>query len=230
VTPPAKLDRKAPEDWTHVERYPLRALALTELKPTPVVLGINWYDAFDTPTLRDDERWWIGEPTLRARIRGGHCIAVKSRQPDRLEWWQFYDQGEEGACVGFGISRAQTMRNRVEYDAFWLYDEARKVDEWPGEDYDGTSVNAGLSVAKEQGLRRQQSGAVAPGDGISAYRWATTVAEVHAAIRLPLADELEAVPLINSWGSYYPHLVWLPDTWLERLLLEDGEAAVTTDR
>lgn len=228
MTPPAKLDRLPPDDWTHVERYPLRALG--ELKPSPVILGVNWYDAFDEPELRDDMRWWIAEPSSSARIRGGHCLATKSRQPDRLNWWRHYDQGEEGACVGFGISRAQTMRNRVTYDAFWLYDEARKVDEWEGEDYDGTSVNAGLKVAHAQGLKRQASGVVAEADGISAYRWATTVEEVHAAIQLPLADELEATPLLNSWGQYYPHLVWLPDSWLERLLREDGEAAVTTDR
>ncbi|HSE43742.1 MAG TPA: hypothetical protein VLA89_00280 [Gemmatimonadales bacterium] len=227
--PPAKLDRKPPEDFEHVEKYPVR-LADIAGKPTPVILGINWYDAFDTPVLRDDERWYIPEPTGREYIRGGHCICVKSKQPDQWGWYQFYDQGEEGACVGFGISRTQTLMNRVMYDAFWLYDEARKVDEWPGEDYDGTSVNAGLKVAKADGLKRQQSGVIAPQDGISAYRWATSVDEVHGVIQLPIADELGAVPLLNSWGRYYPHLVWLPDAWLERLLSEDGEAALVTDR
>jgi hypothetical protein len=229
MTPPAKLDRKAPTSWEHVESYPIRALA-AGVKPTPVILGINWYDAFDTPQLRDDERWWIPEPTSRAQVRGGHCICVKSKQPDTWNWYEFYDQGEDGACVGFGTSRAQTLVNHVEYDAFWLYHEAQKIDEWPGEDYDGTSVNAGLRVAKEKGLKRQVSGVVAPQDGISAYRWATSVEEVHSVIQLPLADELGAVPLLQSWGRYYPHLVWLPDAWLERLLREDGEAAVVTDR
>jgi len=227
--PPARLDRRAPESFEHVEKYPVR-LADIAGKPTPVILGINWYDAFDQPVLRDDERWWIPEPTGRENIRGGHCICVKSKQPDSWNWYQFYDQGEEGACVGFGISRTQTLMNRVMYDAFWLYDEARKVDEWPGEDYDGTSVNAGLKVAKAEGLKRQQSGVIAPQDGISAYRWATSVDEVHGVLQLPIANELGAVPLLNSWGRYYPHLVWLPDSWLERLLSEDGEAALVTDR
>lgn len=229
MTPPAILDRKTPESWEHVETYPLSALRADEIKPSPVILGINWYDAFDTPEQDAEGRYWIVDGDLGS-IRGGHCICVKSIQPDRPQWYRFYDQGSEGACVGFGISRAQTMRNRVEYDAPWLYHEARKADEWPGEDYDGTSVNAGLKVAKAQGLRRRQSGEVAPADGIDAYRWATSVDEVHQVLQLPVADRLGAVPLVNSWGVYYPHLVWLPDSVLERLLREDGEAAVTTDR
>jgi hypothetical protein len=227
VTPPAKLDRKAPTSWEHVERYPMLAGAIT--KPTPVILGINWYSAFDEPVFEDDGRWWIPDGNLGS-IRGGHCICVKSKQPDRLEWYRFYDQGSEGACVGFGVSRAQTMLNRVEYDALELYHAAQQVDEWPGDDYDGTSVNAGLKVARDRGLRRQASGVVAPGDGIAAYRWATSVDEIHATIGLDIADTLGAVPLVNSWGTYYPHITWLADAVLERLLSEDGEAAVVTDR
>ena len=54
--------------------------------------------------------------------------------------------GHEGACVGFGISRLASHLNRKLYDGFWLYHEAQKIDEWPGEDYDGTSVRAGLDI------------------------------------------------------------------------------------
>lgn len=227
MTPPALLDRKTPESWEHVEKYPMMAGAIT--KPTPVILGINWYEAFDEPVFDDDGRWWITGANIGS-IRGGHCLAIKSLQPDRLEWYRFYDQGNEGACVGFGISRAQTMMNRVAYDATWLYHEAQKKDEWPGEDYDGTSVNAGLKVARDEGLLRAKSGELAINDGISAYRWATSVAEIHTTIGLPLADSLGAVPLVNSWGTYYPHITWLPDAVLDRLLREDGEAAIITDR
>lgn len=46
-----------------------------------------------------------------------------------------------------------------------LYAEAQKVDEWPGEGYDGTSVRAGAKVLQSKGF-------------ISEYRWAVTLDEV----------------------------------------------------
>lgn len=222
------LGRRVPTDWEHVAKYPL---TIVPEKPTPVVLGINWYSAFDNPVLEDDGRYWIPDGNLGS-IRGGHCICVKaSAQPDLLGWWAFYDQGSEGACVGFGCSRAMSLLNRVRYDGFWLYREAQKSDEWPGEDYDGTSVRAGLEVLRTVGPMRARAQLVSAGDGISAYRWATTVDMVHGVIQSPLADEIGGVPLLNSWGrDGYPHIVWLPDAVLDRLLREDGEAGLITDR
>lgn len=221
----SKLGRRPPTDWKHVERFPLTAAPQV---PTPAVLGINWYAAFDKPELDSKGRYWIGTGSL-GRVRGGHCICVKSTQPDLIGWWEFYNQGNEGACVGFGCSRAQTLRNRVRYDGFWLYNEAKQLDEWEGEDYEGTSVRAGLEVERTVGLMRSRSQEIAAQDGISEYRWATSVEMVHASIQSSLADSLGGVPLLNSWGRDYPHIVWLPDTVLDRLLQEDGEAGLITD-
>lgn len=226
-----QFGRREPTDWKHVERYPLTA-ATTPDKPMPVILGINWYEKLDWPAPRDG-RWWIDEGDL-GRILGGHAICVKPAVlTDPLEWWDFYDQGNEGACVGFSESRAKSLVDRTRYSGQWLYKEAQKIDEWPGEGYDGTSVRAGLEVLRTRGHRRLIGGTLQPervGDGIAAYRWLRSVDEVHAVIKMPLADQLGAVPLLNSWGRYYPHIVWLPDSVLDRLLSEDGEAATFTDR
>jgi hypothetical protein len=43
------------------------------------------------------------------------------------------------------------------------------------------------------------------------------------------SDRRQAFKLKNSWGRDYP-LVWLPYTVMQRLLDEDGEAALVTDR
>jgi hypothetical protein len=223
--------RITPTDWKHVERYPLTA-SVTPDKPTPVVLGINWYTAFGSPMLVSG-RYWIRETGL-GFVEGGHAICVKPGVlTDPVAWWQFYDQGNEGACVGFSESRAMSLMNRTRYGGRWLYKMAQLGDEWPGEDYEGTSVRAGFEVLRTRGHRRLVNGVLGPekpGDGISAYRWARSVEEVHAAIKMPLADQLGAVPLLNSWGVFYPHIVWLPDSVLERLLNEDGEAGLVTDR
>jgi hypothetical protein len=38
------------------------------------------------------------------------------------------------------------------------------------------------------------------------------------------------VRILNSWGRGYPHRVWMPDETLQRLIDEDGEVALVTDR
>src|SRR4051794_32441918 len=198
----------------------------------PVVIGVNWYSAFDHPQQDSRGLWWIARDGNLGTIRGGHCVCLRpAGVPDYTSWWRAYDQGREGACVGFGCSRMSSLTNRRLYDAAWLYHEARKVDEWPGEDYDGTSVRAGLDVLRTVGHRRVLRGKTGPADfteGISANRWATSVDDVMRALGREGDD---AAPLLNSWGKDgYPHSVWVPVSVLERLLAEDGEFGIPTDR
>ena len=228
-----RLGRKVPSDFEHVAKYPLTA-AVTPDRPSPVVLGINWYLAFESPQKRSDGRYWLPAATANlGPVLGGHAICVKPGVlTDPVEWWDFYDQ-IGGSCVGYSESRAMSLVNRTRYGGLWLYETAQDHDEWPGSDYEGTSVRAGFEVLRTIGHRRLLRGILQeerPGDGISAYRWARSVDEVHAAIKMPLADSLGAVPLLQSWGRSYPHIVWLPDSTLDRLLVEDGEAGLITDR
>lgn len=227
-----RFGRRPPTDWKHVETHPLTVATLPD-GPMPVVLGINWYDAFDYPTLDSKGRYWIRSSNLGS-VLGGHAICVKpGTLTDPLAWWDFYNQGNEGACVGFSESRAKSLIDRTRYGGRWLYKEAQKIDEWPGENYEGTSVRAGLEIMRTRGHRRLINGVLQEeriGDGIAAYRWATSVDEVHSILKMPLADSLGGVPLLNSWGRGYPHITWLPDAVLDRLLGEDGEAATFTDR
>ncbi len=226
----SKLGRLAPTDWEHVEKHPLRVSLIT--KGTPVVLGINWYRSMSNPQQDSNGRWWIKD--ISGPLDGGHAICVKpAGLSDTLGWWEFYDQGDIGACVGYSESRMMSLLNRTRYNSLWLYHQAQLNDEWPGENYEGTSVRAGLEILRVVGHQRLIGGFIQsprPEDGISAYRWGTSVSDVHGTIKMPLADTLNAVPLLNSWGTYYPHIVWLRDEDLDRLLTEDGEAGVITDR
>ena len=227
---PQPLGRREPTDWKHVERYPLYALAATPAK-VPVVLGINWYSNFDRPE-KVGHTYWIGRGDLGA-IRGGHAIcALPAGTYDRTAWWSFYDQGSEGACVGFACSRMMTLMNRRRYEARWLYREAQLIDEWsdtpPGE---GTSVRAGCDILRLQGHRRTWGSRVhdvKPEEGIAENRWAVRWGEVREALGLP--DSHDGVPLLNSWGRDYPHVVRLTDEAGERVLGEYGEACLVTDR
>src|ERR1017187_8854331 len=116
------LGRLTPPDFNHVLTHPLSAVAVTT--PTPVVLGINWYEGFDTPVKGTDGKFRI---KISGSVRGGHCICVEPQQPiDHLGWQTFYNQGTEGACEGFGHSRAMSLLTGKTFDAFWLYDDARR--------------------------------------------------------------------------------------------------------
>lgn len=242
-----RLGRFIPDDWEHVEKYPLTA----EARPTkrPVVIGVNWYSEFDDPEVDEASGEHFvarGGADSLTEIRGGHCVCLEpGGEPDPDEWWEFYDQGAEGACVGFGWSRCMSILNNELYTARWLWDRSKEIDQWPetnpGDD-NGTSVrSAGDILAKpghvdwneehaDDDATERSTYEPARNNGIRRFRWARSVADVHRVLSNPRADELGAVPFLNSWGTGYPHRTWMPDDVLDRLMKEDGEVAVPTDR
>ncbi len=244
-----RLGRFIPDDFDHVANYPLTAIAEPPTQ-VPVVLGINWYSEFDNPE-QDQEtgEYWVarGGASTLTTIRGGHCVCLEpGGQSDNEESWDFYNQGSEGACVGFGWSRCMTILNQGSlYAARWLWDRSKELDQWPetnpGDD-EGTSVRSAGDVLKASGhvswqpdfadddhLERGRYAAEL-GAGIQVFRWAQSVEEVHQVLGNERADELGAVPYLNSWGQDYPYRTWMPDDVLARLMEEDGEIAVPTDR
>ena len=159
------LGRREPPDFNHVEKYPLRAL------------------------IEDDSYKLSIPPTGVERSLGLPW------------WWKHHDQDPRNACVGFGLSAERSITNHLQrkketgsdvtyrYDADWLYDEALKIDEWPGEDDEGTSLRAGYNVLL-RGHRRIQRGVSGPvvlAHGVSTYRWARSIDEIRAAIYSGLA-------------------------------------------
>jgi hypothetical protein len=250
------LGRRTPTDWRHYEKFPLTA-ATTPATPTPVAIGVNWYSDFDNP-VKKGSRYWIGlDAKQLGTVRGGHCVCLEPGDQldakgtitrllqDSQSWWDFYDQGKEGACVGFGCSRMMSLLNRKRYDARWLWDWAKSTDEWPdtkpGDDQ-GTSVRAACDILRSRGhvawkddyagrtYKQRDKEEPGAGEGISANRWAKTVDQVHGVLKSPANDRAGAVRILNSWGSGYPHRVWMPDETLQRLIDEDGEVALITDR
>jgi len=94
------------------------------------------------------------------------------------------DQGREGACVGFGwtaealstpvavkLDRVVSYAVPVEGNEFarFLYHTAQTLDEWAGENYEGTSVLAGAKAMQKVGL-------------LKSYRWAFSIDDVIQAI------------------------------------------------
>lgn len=133
------------------------------IEPEEIVL--DWKPNFDERSR---------EYPVRAKLRS----AVKRK--DRL-WTPgpILNQGREGACVGFAWAaeafaspiavdlhrmRANTPATHDMYARF-LYGQARYIDEWAGEAYEGTSVLAGAKASQNMNTIRE-------------YRWAFTIEDV----------------------------------------------------
>jgi hypothetical protein len=231
----------------HIAAKPLSALGSAAPVDVPVVVGFNWYTSFDEPKAEPSSAEGtsyhlpdVAKGEELGSIRGGHCFCFEPLgyvKENNEKLHVFYNQGEEGACVGFGNSRAQTiMRQNKTFDAFWLYDECRKV-EGTFPTGEGSTVHAAAQVLEGIGLREQINEEVCTrevGDGpvdlafgVTAVRWATSLSEVLRALK---REGAQAIPFTNSWGTAYPLTTWMPVATFAQLLAENGEAAVYTER
>lgn len=82
------------------------------------------------------------------------------------------DQKREGACVGFAwahelAARPAEIDGVVDNIGRTIYKKAQVLDEWPGENYEGTSVLAGVKAVQT----------LYPG-AINEYRWAFGIDDV----------------------------------------------------
>ncbi len=111
--------------------------------------------------------------------------ARTSRYWNANGWWG--DQALYPHCVGFAWTHwvedgPVTQKGPAPIvDPHKVYSEAQKIDEWPGEEYDGTSVRAGAKVLQSKGF-------------ISEYRWAWDVDTLIEAIL-----ELGPVVVGTNW-------------------------------
>lgn len=83
------------------------------------------------------------------------------------------DQGTEGACTGFAVAQElgawPDERVVTDWLARAIYKRAQQLDQWPGEDYEGSSVLGAMKAASEIG-------------GYMEFRWAFTVPELAHAV------------------------------------------------
>jgi hypothetical protein len=101
--------------------------------------------------------------------------AFSTKEPRSRAWTRksWLDQGREGACTGFGLAhtiattpRSTEMTNEMGQQ---FYYEARRLDEWPGEGYEGSSVLGAMKAGKAMGW-------------LSAYWWASSLAEIISGV------------------------------------------------
>lgn len=189
-------------------------------------------------------------------LRAAPLTSIPKKKSWRI-WWKG-DQGETPQCVGYswhGLLRALPNLQRDPAPTM-IYRMAQQNDEWPGEEYEGSSVRGGAKALQIAGK-------------ISAYGWAFTATEAiqwvgahgpvvlgtnwyasmmspgkdgvlsikgrivggHAYLLLGY-DETRGLALIqNSWGAKWGSKgrAWISYDDLDRLMKEDGEACSPTE-
>jgi hypothetical protein len=170
------------------------------------------------------------------------------------------DQGNTSSCVGHAWAHwlmAGPTTNKLPFTAFEIYHRAQKVDEWPGESYDGTSVRGGAKVLQTEGRVSSYSWAfdaetvvnhvLTTGPMVLGTSWyrsmftphdKTGVMEIsgpndggHAYLIAGVSRKTGLARILNSWGLGWAQKgrAWLRLSDLERLILEDGEACVAVE-
>jgi len=98
-----------------------------------------------------DEKDWELEKLLSSHKRALAKTEGREMWPNPIQ----LDQSAEGACVGFGWTGWANARPRRhefgDQHGFDVYNEAKKLDPWEGEDYSGTSVKAGALAMQARG-------------------------------------------------------------------------------
>jgi len=132
-------------------------------------------------------------------------LTVERIIPFRSTLRHVYDQGNTSACVGFSSSWAMSILNEQTYDAPWLWNQAKQIDEWPdtnpGDD-NGTSVRAGMDVLRTIGHRQTRQREPALTHGILRNEWASGPGAVDQ-VRQCIAGGTPVVLGIEWFDSFF---------------------------
>lgn len=177
--------------------------------------------------------WWGNQGSMP------HCVAYA---------WMHYL--EDGPVIQDEVSDS---RGKPFYTPLNFYNLCQEHDQWPGENYDGTSVRAGAKILNHLGI-------------VKAYRWAFTIEEVvqtvkyigpmvvgtrwysnmsapstgglvtadgtqqggHAYLINGLDEDLGVLRIKNSWGRQWGKGGYAFITFddFEKLLRDGGEACI----
>lgn len=96
-------------------------------------------------------------PDIRDRMYEPALIPLKPVIDKRDLVPKILDQGTEGACTGFGLAAVINLLNAEKDNKFrvsprMLYEMAKMHDEWPGEDYAGSSCRGAIRGWKNMGV------------------------------------------------------------------------------
>lgn len=194
------------------------------------------------------------------RSRNYPVTAIIDKSQPRSYTWGcdiVLDQGREGACVGFSVAHELRAKPKVvggvdQALAMRLYKRAQFLDPWPGENYSGTSVLAGIKAAQELGYIKEYRWAFGvddlalavsrKGPAILGIDWYMSMYSPqsgyisvggqkvggHAILCVGYSTKLDAFMLHNSWGERwgYRGRARISRADMDTLLRAGGEACI----
>lgn len=172
------------------------------------------------------------------------------------------DQGDIGACTGFAAAAELAARPVVVQGidnsfALGIYRRAQQLDEWPGVDYEGSSVLGAMKACKERGYYREYrwafgvddlaiavsrhgpavlglnwyDGMMVP-DGSGVIKPTGELLGGHAILCNGFNVSTQMFRLHNSWGPEWGKSgdCFISALYMRKLLSEDGEACIPVAR
>jgi len=108
-------------------------------------------------------------PDIRDRMYEPALIQLQP-EIDNRGGTDILNQGKEGACTGFGLAAVinllNTQKRNLQFKASprMLYEMAKKHDEWPGQDYAGSSCRGAIRGWKNMGVCSEEDWRYLPDD------------------------------------------------------------------
>jgi hypothetical protein len=190
------------------------------------------------------------------------CVPDKPRRSYTWSCDIVLDQGNEGACTGFSVCHEAAARpvkvkginNNVARE---VYHMAQQLDEWPGDDYEGSSVLGAMKAGRQKGWYKEYRWAFGEQDlclavgykgpcvlGINWYDGMSTpdskgiiaptgaIAGGHAIMCNGFNVKTGLYRLHNSWGNWWGinGECFIHQDHMARLLAEQGEACIPVIR
>jgi len=138
----------------------------------------------------------------RFRVRSRGVVSLRKSRVWADDRWTG-DQGVTDQCVGYAWAGWLANASIVQFlEPSGIYTLAQQLDEWPGDDYDGTSVRAGAKVLSLLGF-------------IDRYEWAITLEDLIYSV-------LELGPVVVGTNWYESMM----DPGSSGYLLVDGDDPV----